>query len=120
MKELKTSWRTFKTKVLLSRNATLQVFASILVKFFASFTLHIESILEKKKLFPCVVPRYLGLPVLRKYFMKKKSCIRETKHLSTAADSSTDTTVELTKNTQKPKYFEKWKKAFKQKKLKNV
>ena len=33
----------------------------------------------------------------------KKSCIRETLNLSTNADSSTDTTVGLTKNTQKPK-----------------
>ena len=38
----------------------------------------------------------------------KKSHIRETKHLSTDADSSTDTTVGRTKNTQKPKCFEKW------------
>ena len=37
----------------------------------------------------------------------KKSCIRETKHLSTDADSSTDTTVGWTKNTQKPNFFEK-------------
>ena len=35
----------------------------------------------------------------------KKSRIRETKHLSTDADSSTDTTVGWTKNTQKPKFF---------------
>ena len=35
----------------------------------------------------------------------KKSRIRETKHLSTDADSSTDTTVEWTKNTQKPDFF---------------
>ena len=34
-----------------------------------------------------------------------KSRIRETKHLSTDADSSTDTTVGWTKNTQKPKFF---------------
>ena len=36
-----------------------------------------------------------------------KSRIRETKHLSTDADSITDTTVGWTKNTQKPKFFEK-------------
>ena len=36
---------------------------------------------------------------------KKKSCIRETKHLSTDADSSTDTTVGWTKNTRKPNFF---------------
>ena len=33
----------------------------------------------------------------------KKSRIRETKHLLTDEDSSTDTTVGWTKNTQKPK-----------------
>ena len=33
----------------------------------------------------------------------QKSRIRETKHLSTDAVSSTDTTVGWTKNTQKPK-----------------
>ena len=32
-----------------------------------------------------------------------KSCIRETKHLSTDADNTTDTTVGWTKNTLKPK-----------------
>ena len=36
---------------------------------------------------------------------KKKSCIRETLNLSTDADSSTDTTVGWTKNTQKPNFF---------------
>ena len=36
---------------------------------------------------------------------KKKSRIRETKHLLTNADSSTDTTVGWTKNTQKPIFF---------------
>ena len=40
----------------------------------------------------------------------KKSRIRETKHLSTDADSSTDTTVGWTKNTQNPKFFKKQKK----------
>ena len=38
-----------------------------------------------------------------------KSRIRETKHLSTDADSSTDTTIGWTKKTQKPKIFEKGK-----------
>ena len=38
---------------------------------------------------------------------KKKSRIRETKHLLTDADSSTDTTVGWTKNSQKPNFFEK-------------
>ena len=37
----------------------------------------------------------------------KKSRVRETKHLSTNADSSTDTTVGWTKITRKPKFFEK-------------
>jgi hypothetical protein len=50
----------------------------------------------------------------------KKSRIRETKHLSTDADSSTDTTVGWTKNTQKTDFFEKQKKSFKTLKLKNV
>ena len=39
-----------------------------------------------------------------------KSHIRETKHISADADSSIDTTVWWTKNTQKPDIFEKWKK----------
>ena len=43
----------------------------------------------------------------------KKSRIRETKHLSTDADSSTDTTVGWTKNTRKPNIFEKRKKSSK-------
>ena len=41
----------------------------------------------------------------------KKFRIWETKNLSTDADSSTDTTVGWTKNTQKPKFFEKQKKS---------
>ena len=53
-------------------------------------------------------------------FCKKKSRIRETKHLSTDADSNTDTTVGWTKNTRKPKCFEKVKKSSKTQKLKNV
>ena len=40
-----------------------------------------------------------------------KSCILETKHLSTDADISTDITVGWTKNTQKPNIFEKLKKS---------
>ena len=39
----------------------------------------------------------------------KKSRIRETKHLLINADSSTDTTVGWTKNTKKPIFFEKLK-----------
>ena len=51
---------------------------------------------------------------------KKKSRIRETKPLSTDADSSTDTTVGWTKNTPKPKFIKKRKKSSKTEKLKNV
>ena len=50
----------------------------------------------------------------------RKSRIRETKNLSIDADSSTDTTVGWTKNTQKPNFFEKRKKSSKKQKLKNV
>ena len=53
-------------------------------------------------------------------FFKEKSRIRETKHLSTDADSSTDTTVGWTKNTQKPNFLEKRKKSSKTQKLKNI
>ena len=42
---------------------------------------------------------------LHKCIVVQKSRIRETKHLSTDADSSTDTTVGWTKNTQKPNFF---------------
>ena len=41
---------------------------------------------------------------------QKKFRIQETKNLSTDADSSTDTTVGWTKNTQKPIFFFKRKK----------
>ena len=51
---------------------------------------------------------------------KQKSLIRETKHLSTDADSSTDTIVWWTKNTPKPNFFEKRKKSPITQKLKNV
>ena len=50
----------------------------------------------------------------------KKSRIRETKHLSTVADSSTDAIGGWTKNIPKPNFFEKRKKLFKTQKLKNV
>ena len=43
----------------------------------------------------------------QKDLLSEKSHIRETKNLSTDADSSTDTTVGWTKNTQKPKSFYK-------------
>ena len=46
----------------------------------------------------------------------KKSRLRETKHLSTDAYSSTNTTVGWTKNTQKPTFCEKKK----QKNLGNI
>ena len=52
-------------------------------------------------------------------FIKKKSRIRDTKHLSTDADSSTDTAVWWTRNTQKPIFFKKQKKLSKTQKLKN-
>ena len=54
------------------------------------------------------------------YLCKKKSRFRETLNLLTDADSSTDTTVGWTKNTQKPKKIEKRKKSSKTRKLKNV
>ena len=50
----------------------------------------------------------------------QKSRIRDTKPLLTNADSSTDTTVGWTKNTQKPDFFEKRKKSSKTQKLKNI
>ena len=53
----------------------------------------------------------------KKAVRPKKSRIRETKHLSTDADSSTNTTVGWTKNTQKPNFFEKRKKSSKMQKL---
>ena len=46
----------------------------------------------------------------------KKSRIRETKHLSTDADSSTDAIGGWTKNTKKPNFFEKRKNHQKRKK----
>ena len=58
--------------------------------------------------------------VLLSQISLKKSHIWETKHLSTDADSSTDTTVGWTKNTRKPKFCEKRKKSSKTQKLKNV
>ena len=60
------------------------------------------------------------LPRLLSNYKKEKSRIRETKHLSTDADSSIDTTVGWTKNTQKPIFFEKRKKSSKMQKLKNI
>ena len=50
------------------------------------------------------------------YRLIKKSPIRETKHLSTDADSSTDAIGGWTKNTPKPDFFEKRKKSSKTKK----
>ena len=64
---------------------------------------------------------------VKRYFFKikgklnlKKSCIRETKHLSTDADSSTDAIGGWSENTPKPDFFEKRKKSSKTLKLKNV
>ena len=51
------------------------------------------------------------------YIVGEKSLIRATKHLSTDADSSTDTTVGWTKNTQKTEFIEKQKKSSKTEKL---
>ena len=50
----------------------------------------------------------------------KKSRRRETKHLSTDADSSTDTKVGWTKNTQKPNFFGKQTKNIQHAKTQNV
>ena len=46
--------------------------------------------------------------------------MQEPKHLLTDANSSTDTTIGWTKNTQKTEFFEKRKKSSKMQKLKNV
>ena len=51
---------------------------------------------------------------------RKKSRIRETKHLPTDADSTTDAIGGWTKNTPKPDFFEKRKKSPKTQKLRNV
>ena len=48
-----------------------------------------------------------------KTHFNQKSRIRETKHLLTDADSSTDTTVGWIKNIPKPNFFEKRKKIIK-------
>ena len=47
---------------------------------------------------------YVTYNLIRTYEVEKFR-IRETKNLSTDADSSTDTTVGWTKNTQKPIFF---------------
>ena len=52
--------------------------------------------------------------------LMKKSRIRETKHLSTDADSSTNATIGWTKNSRTPKFFEKRKKSSKTQKLKTA
>ena len=52
--------------------------------------------------------------------LKKRSRIRETKNLSTDADSSTDTTVGWTKNTQKPKKIKKTEKIIQNAKTQKV
>ena len=49
---------------------------------------------------------------------EKKSHLWETKHLSTNADNSTNTTVGWTKNTQEPNLFEKQKKSSKTQQIK--
>ena len=62
----------------------------------------------------------LALPYYCQLTLKKKSRTRETKHLLTDTDSSTNTTVGWTKNTKTPKFVEKRKKSSKTQKLKNV
>ena len=60
--------------------------------------------------------------VVQQIIRIKKSRIRETKHLSTDADSSTNA-IGLggwTTNTQKPDFFQKQKKSPKTQKLRNV
>ena len=74
--------------------------------------------LLKKKIFKNNMISFLLGKV--KKLCVKKSRIRETKHLLTDADSSTNTTVGRTKNTRKPDFFEKRKKSSKAQKLKNV
>ena len=49
----------------------------------------------------------------KKTFFKAQYASQETKHLSTDADSSTNTTVGWIKNTQKHNFFEKRKKSSK-------
>ena len=56
-------------------------------------------------------------PITLIYDSFQKSRIRETKHISTDADSSTNTTVGWTKNCKKPNFFFKRKKSFKTQKL---
>ena len=51
---------------------------------------------------------------------KEKPLIRETKHLFTFADSSTDTTVGWTENSQNPKFIEKRKKIIQNEKTQKV
>ena len=62
----------------------------------------------------------LKYPILEAFFVKENPAIRETKHHSTDADSSTDAIGGWTKNTQKPDFFQKQKKLPKMQKLKNV
>ena len=62
----------------------------------------------------------VGGSTLYLHIKVKKSRIRETKHLSTDADSSTDAIGGWTKNTQKPDFFEKRKKIPKTEKLRNI
>ena len=73
---------------------------------------------RKGNLYDCTAntDRYKKSPLL--YMQKLLNELK--KHLSTDADSSTDTTVGWIKNTQKPKFFEKRKKSSKTQKLKNV
>ena len=67
------------------------------------------------------IPTCLGVTLwVWSVLIFKKSRIRETKHLSTDADSSTVAIGGWTRNTPKPDFFEKRKKLSKTQKLKNV
>ena len=63
---------------------------------------------QKKNVFALIVGNVILIYTL-------KSHIRETKHLLTDADSSTNTTVGCTKNIQKPFFFGKTEKSLKTK-----
>ena len=70
-------------------------------------------------------PVNVGISIVFQIYFKisskyKKKRIRETKHLSTDADSSTDAIGGWTKNTTKPDFFEKRKKSPKTQKIRNV
>ena len=61
-------------------------------------------LLQTKNIF---IPKKIGYIFTKNVVVLKKFHIREKKHLSIDADSSTDTTVGWTKNTQNPNFFKK-------------